>query len=55
MASRVCPRSHELPFAVVKDTVGSGGFAKVKLARHRMTGEKVAIKIMDKQHLAKTV
>lgn len=25
-----------------------GGFAKVKLARHRLTGEKVAIKIMDK-------
>ncbi|TRZ14803.1 hypothetical protein HGM15179_012298 [Zosterops borbonicus] len=27
---------------------GQGGFAKVKLARHRLTGEKVAIKIMDK-------
>lgn len=40
---------------VVKDTVGSGGFAKVKLARHRLSGEKVAIKIMDKAHLAKTV
>ncbi|NXR06574.1 MELK kinase, partial [Semnornis frantzii] len=26
----------------------SGGFAKVKLARHHLTGEKVAIKIMDK-------
>ncbi|KFR12723.1 Maternal embryonic leucine zipper kinase, partial [Opisthocomus hoazin] len=25
-----------------------GGFAKVKLARHHLTGEKVAIKIMDK-------
>lgn len=25
-----------------------GGFAKVKLARHLLTGEKVAIKIMDK-------
>jgi hypothetical protein len=41
--------------AVVKDTVGTGGFAKVKLARHRISGEKVAIKIMDKMHLAKTV
>lgn len=25
-----------------------GGFAKVKLARHLLTGEQVAIKIMDK-------
>ena len=40
---------------VVKDTVGSGGFAKVKVARHRVTGEKVAIKVMDKAHLRKTV
>eukprot|EP00730_Choanoeca_flexa_P000254 TRINITY_DN10117_c0_g1_i1.p1 TRINITY_DN10117_c0_g1~~TRINITY_DN10117_c0_g1_i1.p1 ORF type:complete len:630 (+),score=160.06 TRINITY_DN10117_c0_g1_i1:116-2005(+) len=39
---------------VVKDTIGTGGFAKVKVARHRMTGEKVAIKVMDKAHLAKT-
>eukprot|EP00045_Choanoeca_perplexa_P009186 m.87627 g.87627 ORF g.87627 m.87627 type:complete len:628 (-) comp14786_c0_seq1:88-1971(-) len=39
---------------VVKDTVGTGGFAKVKLARHRISGEKVAIKVMDKAHLAKT-
>jgi len=39
---------------VVKDTVGTGGFAKVKVARHRMTGEKVAIKVMDKEELKKT-
>ncbi|NWQ98985.1 MELK kinase, partial [Burhinus bistriatus] len=30
------------------ETIGTGGFAKVKLAQHRLTGEKVAIKIMDK-------
>ncbi|XP_026722686.1 maternal embryonic leucine zipper kinase [Athene cunicularia] len=30
------------------ETIGTGGFAKVKLARHILTGEKVAIKIMDK-------
>ncbi|XP_064032673.1 maternal embryonic leucine zipper kinase [Pogoniulus pusillus] len=30
------------------ETIGTGGFAKVKLARHHLTGEKVAIKIMDK-------
>lgn len=29
-------------------TIGQGGFAKVKLATHVATGEKVAIKIMDK-------
>jgi maternal embryonic leucine zipper kinase len=33
------------------DTIGTGGFAKVKLATHLLTGEKVAIKIMDKKQL----
>jgi len=33
------------------DTVGTGGFAKVKLATHLLTGIKVAIKIMDKRQL----
>ncbi|XP_066974085.1 maternal embryonic leucine zipper kinase-like [Macrobrachium rosenbergii] len=33
------------------ETIGSGGFAKVKLATHILTGEKVAIKIMDKRQL----
>jgi serine/threonine protein kinase len=33
------------------ETVGTGGFAKVKLATHLLTGEKVAIKIMDKKSL----
>lgn len=32
-------------------TIGSGGFAKVKLAMHTLTGEKVAIKIMEKAQL----
>lgn len=35
----------------VYDTIGSGGFAKVKLGVHCLTGEKVAIKIMDKKQL----
>eukprot|EP00053_Salpingoeca_punica_P014926 m.136273 g.136273 ORF g.136273 m.136273 type:complete len:646 (+) comp16580_c0_seq1:361-2298(+) len=39
---------------IIKETIGSGGFAKVKIARHKMTSEKVAIKIMDKAHLKKT-
>ncbi|KAM5192121.1 maternal embryonic leucine zipper kinase [Mantella aurantiaca] len=33
------------------ETIGTGGFAKVKLATHLLTGEKVAIKIMDKDSL----
>ena len=32
-------------------TIGTGGFAKVKVATHLLTGEKVAIKIMDKKEL----
>ncbi|XP_057699815.1 maternal embryonic leucine zipper kinase isoform X2 [Corythoichthys intestinalis] len=35
----------------VHETIGTGGFAKVKLGRHILTGEKVAIKIMQKKDL----
>ena len=35
----------------LKETIGSGGFAKVKRAVHLPTGELVAIKIMDKAAL----
>nr|XP_020479874.1 maternal embryonic leucine zipper kinase [Monopterus albus]XP_020479875.1 maternal embryonic leucine zipper kinase [Monopterus albus]XP_020479876.1 maternal embryonic leucine zipper kinase [Monopterus albus] len=35
----------------VHETIGSGGFAKVKLGRHILTGEKVAIKVMNKKDL----
>lgn len=35
----------------LEKTIGSGGFAKVKLGIHIATGEKVAIKIMDKTAL----
>jgi len=34
-------------------TIGDGGFAKVKLARHRLTGTKVAIKMISKATLAR--
>ncbi|XP_050433462.1 maternal embryonic leucine zipper kinase-like [Adelges cooleyi] len=34
-------------------TIGTGGFGKVKLATHTLTGEKVAVKIMDKTKLGK--
>ncbi|OAF70005.1 hypothetical protein A3Q56_02248 [Intoshia linei] len=35
----------------IKETIGSGGFAKVKLGFHNLTGDKVAIKIIDKEAL----
>ncbi|XP_037758132.1 maternal embryonic leucine zipper kinase isoform X1 [Chelonia mydas] len=37
-----------LKYYELYETVGTGGFAKVKLGRQLLTGEKVAIKIMDK-------
>ncbi|KAJ6652902.1 hypothetical protein lerEdw1_010513 [Lerista edwardsae] len=37
-----------LKYYELHETVGTGGFAKVKLARHLLTGEQVAVKIMDK-------
>lgn len=33
------------------DELGSGGFGKVKLATHLLTGERVAIKIIDKKSI----
>ena len=38
-------------YYILHETIGSGGFAKVKLATHVITGDKVAIKIMDKKQL----
>ncbi|CAL8376792.1 unnamed protein product [Gadus morhua 'NCC'] len=32
-------------------TIGKGNFAKVKLARHILTGKEVAVKIIDKTQL----
>ncbi|KAG9486551.1 maternal embryonic leucine zipper kinase isoform X2 [Eleutherodactylus coqui] len=40
-----------LKYYELHETIGTGGFAKVKLATHLLTGEKVAIKIMDKETL----
>uniref|UniRef100_A0A8C5WJQ0 non-specific serine/threonine protein kinase n=1 Tax=Leptobrachium leishanense TaxID=445787 RepID=A0A8C5WJQ0_9ANUR len=38
-----------LKYYDVHETIGAGGFAKVKLATHIFTGEKVALKIMNKE------
>ena len=35
----------------LEETLGSGHFAVVKLARHVFTGEKVAVKVIDKSKL----
>ena len=35
----------------LEETIGQGHFAIVKLARHVFTGEKVAVKVIDKQKL----
>ncbi|KAM9329116.1 maternal embryonic leucine zipper kinase [Gastrophryne carolinensis] len=40
-----------LKYYELQETIGTGGFAKVKLATHLLTNEKVAIKIMDKDSL----
>ena len=40
-------------FFNLKETIGSGGFAKVKLGVHLLTKEKVAIKIVDKNSVGK--
>ena len=36
---------------ILEETIGEGAFAKVKLARHIQTGEKVAIKIINKEEI----
>ena len=35
----------------IKETIGKGAFSKVKLGINKLTGEKVAIKIIDKKKL----
>ncbi|XP_054706769.1 maternal embryonic leucine zipper kinase-like [Uloborus diversus] len=51
MPSKPCSYSALEGQYVLHQTLGTGGFAKVKLATHILTKEKVAIKIMDKSAL----
>ena len=39
---------------ILEETIGEGAFAKVKLATHIFTGEKVAIKILNKEKINNT-
>jgi len=41
-------------FYDIEETIGKGNFAVVKLARHRLTKSRVAIKIIDKSRLDET-
>ena len=36
----------------IEKTIGQGTFGKVKLASHLLTGEKVAVKILEKDRIA---
>ena len=36
---------------ILEETIGEGAFAKVKLGKHIQTGEKVAIKILNKEKI----
>ena len=40
---------------ILENTIGEGAFAKVKLARHIITGEKVAIKILTKSSKSNSI
>ncbi|XP_069737208.1 maternal embryonic leucine zipper kinase [Phaenicophaeus curvirostris] len=44
-----------LKYYEIHETIGTGGFAKVKCGQHRLTGEQVAIKVMDKLALGDDV
>jgi serine/threonine protein kinase len=36
---------------VLSKTIGKGTFGKVKLGSHNLTGEKVAVKILEKEKI----
>ena len=49
--SEVKPETTKLPNYKITETLGSGTFGKVKAAIHIPSGQKVAIKIIDKKTL----
>uniref|UniRef100_A0A4W6FWC5 non-specific serine/threonine protein kinase n=1 Tax=Lates calcarifer TaxID=8187 RepID=A0A4W6FWC5_LATCA len=53
VASAADEQPHVGNYRLLK-TIGKGNFAKVKLARHTLTGREVAIKIIDKTQLNPT-
>ncbi|KAJ3009647.1 Map microtubule affinity-regulating kinase [Thoreauomyces humboldtii] len=48
------PKAATIGYYDLEKNVGEGNFAKVRLATHTLTGEKVAVKIIDKSKLDKT-
>nr|KAJ3419811.1 MAP/microtubule affinity-regulating kinase 3 [Polyrhizophydium stewartii] len=48
------PKAASIGYYDLEKNIGEGNFAKVKLATHILTGQKVAVKIIDKNKLDKT-
>lgn len=58
-ASPAPPSSSKYPKELTEhfkfeEKIGEGGFAKVRLGRHKLSNQRVAIKVMDKAQLRKT-
>ena len=51
MSSETHSKEKQVGDYLLNEEIGSGGFAKVVLGTHIPTGEKVAIKIMDKEQI----
>lgn len=45
------PKERDIGDYTISKTIGEGTFGKVKLGFHKMTGEKVAIKILEKNRI----
>ena len=44
-------KSHNIGDYILQKSIGQGTFGKVKLGIHQLTGEKVAIKILEKKRI----
>lgn len=49
--SRISAKEKDIGDYTIGKTIGEGTFGKVKLGVHNMTGEKVAIKILEKNRI----
>ena len=48
------PHERKIGQYILGKTIGEGTFGKVKLGQHTLTGEKVAIKILEKERITDT-
>jgi len=51
VAAAVAPATDRLPGYSIGKTIGEGGFCKVRMGVHDMSGQQVAIKVIDKLKL----